>query len=205
MQAIGQAFESLFGTDELPTVKVHGRTDEGILSDIFEFHSRDYNQHRDDFNHAYWSRLPTTLRETEGYVLPGVEQLIDRLVQLNSVHLGLLTGNSQRAAKIKLQHFQLDNRFSFGGFGDHHADRNDVARLAMESAIASVEAELVRERVWVIGDTVNDIVCARSIGAKVLVVETGGSSRDDLESAQPDAMMSTLEDANHFFQLVGLG
>lgn len=200
MLAISQAFDHLFGASELPKLKVHGRTDVGILSDVFAFHDANYIAHREEFNQAYWQRLPAMLHEVDGNSLPGAKTLVQQLSQHRECQLGILTGNAKRAAEIKLDHFDLAKYFKFGGYGDDFACRNEVARLAHESAQQHLGEAFSQEHVWVIGDTVNDIVCARSINAKVLAVETGGANRADLEAAEPDAIMETLEDSGQFMR-----
>ncbi|MGI9495035.1 MAG: HAD hydrolase-like protein, partial [Mariniblastus sp.] len=92
----------------------------------------------------------------------------------------------------------------FGGFGDFHSDRNDVARLALASARSFLGERFDASRLWVVGDTVNDILCARAINAKVVAVETGGASASELEAAAPDAVMPSLDDHREFFKVLGL-
>jgi len=53
----------------------------------------------------------------------------------------------------------------------------------------------------VIGDTPNDIRCARSIGARSVAVPTGNTSIDVLRAAEPDVLVETLEDVEPILQL----
>ena len=203
LKAINDVFVSMFGIESLPPVVAHGRTDQAILGDIFRHFQMDYEQHRDQFNRAYWERLPGVLQQSAGRVLPGVTELLPVLESLPHLNLGLLTGNGKRAAEIKLHHFQLDRHFKFGGFGDCHADRNDVAKAAMDSSKEFVQQGFDPSRVWVVGDTPNDIRCARSVGVKVLAVATGGFNVDELKSSKPDAVMEDLSDLAAVVDLIG--
>ena len=72
----------------------------------------------------------------------------------------------------------------------------------MEAARSQLQETFNADRVWVIGDTVNDITCARSVGAKVIVVETGGGTRDELELAAPDVIFRDLSSVNDFLAVV---
>ena len=135
--------------------------------------------------------LPQSLKDRNARLLPGVETLLEHLASLENVELGLLTGNLKEAAQIKLQNVGIDHYFSFGGYGDSHADRNDVAVAAVENARDTI-ASFSSDHVWVIGDTANDIRCARHVGAKVLAVETGGVSAESLRAADPDLQMRDL-------------
>jgi phosphoglycolate phosphatase len=97
---------------------------------------------------------------------------------------------------MKLRHFEIDHYFQFGGFGDSHFDRDDVARLARDAAMKYLEDRFHPDRVWVIGDTPADVKCGRAIGAKVLAVGTGIHSMDHLESSKPDLLFESLADVD---------
>ena len=202
LTAIQTALQRMFNLDKISSVEVHGRTDNGILNDIFSAHSLTFDEHRDQFNEHYWSELPTTLSQCTGEILPGVQMLLDELSHNDRVALGLLTGNSQRASEIKLKHFELDHYFEFGGFGDHHSDRNEVAALARQSAEQFLGSKFDPEHLWVVGDTVNDIVCARSIHSKVVAVETGGCDPKMLGEAKPDLQLGCLTPTAMFLDFV---
>ena len=181
MIAIRQVMGEMFGLQNVTKVPVHGRTDKGILGDIFAAVSLDYDEQQSEFTKRYSSLLAQTLAGCDGVILPGVKSLLDELQQLPNVSLGILTGNGQLAAQAKLTHFQLEQYFSFGGYGDDHANRDEIAKLANRSAEQFLKNAYDPSQVWVVGDTVHDITCARSIGARVVAVETGGAGRQELE------------------------
>ena len=116
------------------------------------------------------------------------------------VTLGLLTGNVRAGARVKLGHFGLFEHFAFGGFGDLHFDRDDVAREALVEARTNLGAQLAPEHVWVIGDTPLDVRCARAIGAKVLAVATGVHSLEQLKEAEADLTLADLSDPSSFLE-----
>lgn len=205
MIAIEKALNRMFGLTGVPEVTVHGRTDNGILNDIFDAHSLSFDDHRDEFNSQYWAELPGTLSRCDGAILPGVSHLLSELDAMENVSLGLLTGNSERASEIKLDHFGLSKYFSFGGFGDRHSDRNDVARLARKSAEQHLGGDFDPDRIWVVGDTVNDVVCARAIGSRVVAVETGGCDSSLLVESEPDLQLRCLTDPTPFLEVVVAG
>lgn len=198
LMAMRQAMIELHRIEEMPQVTVHGRTDYGIVSDIFEPLPIDVEQAREAFTNRYCQLLVEMLPRCDGHVLPNVVELIEHLSTREDVSLGLLTGNMKRASDAKLRHFKLDHCFAYGGFGDHHASRDDVAAVAKKAAANHLQDRFHDDNVWVIGDTVNDITCARSIGAKVVAVETGGGGRDELTAANPDLIYETLPDPETF-------
>ncbi len=183
------AMSQMFEINEIPEVEVHGRTDRGIVGEIFEKASLDYDQHGVEFSQRYWQHLPQTLAASDGEVLPGVVELLADLRTIPTFALGLLTGNAKRAAEIKLTHFGLDSFFDFGGFGDDFACRNEVAQSVLEAARSHLGHRFDPHNVWVIGDTIHDIRCARSIGSKVITVETGGATPEQLKTAEPDCAL----------------
>ena len=85
--------------------------------------------------------------------------------------------------------------FAFGGYGDNSSDRNDVAAEAKEKAIEHLGEQFEESKVWVIGDTRNDVRCAHSIKAKALAVATGGESKKQLLESGPDLFLENLEQA----------
>ena len=106
--------------------------------------------------------------------------------------LGLLTGNIQLGAEIKLRHFGLWELFEFGGFADDHEDRNHIAAAALERGRRVLGKNLRPEEIVVVGDTPFDIRCGKFIGAKVLAVATGGAKLDELKRHQPDWAVEDL-------------
>ena len=198
MGAMEVTVKQLYGIGGIPEISVHGRTDKSILHELFTAIEVEHDGTFEQFNQQYCLNLPQSLRDRDARLLPGVEPLLKELASLKHVELGLLTGNLKQAAEIKLRNVGIDHYFSFGGYGDHHADRNDVAVEAVENARAVIGNHFSAEHLWVIGDTANDIRCARHVGAKVIAVETGGESAELLEKAAPDLQMRDLTEAGNW-------
>ena len=55
--------------------------------------------------------------------LPGIRPLVDALESREDVILGLLTGNIEPGARLKLSGARLNDYFDFGAFGSDSADR----------------------------------------------------------------------------------
>jgi phosphoglycolate phosphatase-like HAD superfamily hydrolase len=113
--------------------------------------------------------------------------------------MGLLTGNFQAGAQIKLGHYRLHQFFPFGGFGDRHLCRNAVAQEAAQAARGHLGPPNGACDFWVIGDTPLDIRCARAIGARAVAVATGWHTLEQLAAEQPDDLLPDLE---HFSSLL---
>ena len=172
-----------------------GRTDRGIVNEIFARYSLvDNPEERERFMLSYLHRLPHCLETLPGELLPGVTELLNELHRDDTVHLSLLTGNYVEGAWIKLRHFGIDHYFETGGFGDHHADRDDVARLAVATVRGHLKYNFSDHTACVIGDTPADIRCARAINARAAAVATGMYSVFELQTHKPDHLFADLSD-----------
>jgi phosphoglycolate phosphatase len=179
-----------------------GRTDRAIVSEMFQSYGIDLTEANwNNFCQQYFAQLPLSLGQHPNIILPGVVDLLEQLSSNPSVGMGLITGNFEHGAHIKLTHFGLRKYFAEGGFGDHHADRNDVAKLALERMVKHLGQEFVAERVLVVGDTPADIHCARSIGARVCAVSTGIYTESELLVHEPDYLLSDLSHWSHHIQI----
>jgi phosphoglycolate phosphatase len=189
-----------FGITDVTTsgVAFSGRSDRAIALDLFALYGIEpTSEVWSRFHVGYIKRLEEVLPTHNGRVLPGVVPLLEKLVARGDVAVGLLTGNVREAARRKLQHYELWDWFPFGGFGDVHTDRNDIAAAALTAARAHLNGNgaAPHGELVVIGDTLNDIRCARSIGARCVAVPTGQTSADTLRGGQPDVLVDTLEDS----------
>src|SRR5215813_2708016 len=86
--------------------------------------------------------LHQTVEESEGYqVLAGVEEMLPRLID-GGYRVGLVTGNTEAAAHIKLHRANLNRFFSFGGYGSDSTERPEVTRIALKRAQLVFGAEI---------------------------------------------------------------
>ncbi len=191
-RALATAFRCASLTDGVPFA---GRTDRAIMRDLFQVHQiEDSADNRGHFLAAYLQHLPTCLTEHKGQILPGIAALLNCLRERGDVAVGLLTGNVRGGARLKLGHYALYHHFAFGGFGDDHLTREDVAREALAAVRSHLKNRVDSEQICVVGDTPLDVRCARSIGARAVAVATGWHSLEMLAAEQPDLLLSDLSD-----------
>ncbi|MEM7481984.1 MAG: HAD family hydrolase [Acidobacteriota bacterium] len=143
---------------------------------------------------AWVRRLEAELAADEIEIMPGVSTLLERLAARPDVELGLLTGNWQAGAAVKLRRAGLDHHFAFGAFGDDGEHRRDLPPVALARAAEIHRREYEADCVWIVGDTVHDVDCARANGLPCLGVATGGSTVERLRQA---GAVQALEDFTH--------
>jgi phosphoglycolate phosphatase len=149
---------------------------------------------------GYLRHLPETVAGSAGYrVMPGVEELLDRLIDAG-VLLGLVTGNIEAAAHIKLSRAGLNRFFSFGGYGSDSDDRTELTKAALRRAALvsggalSPSAAGGDPTCFAVGDTPRDVKAGHGAGIKVVGVATGSYSVEDLRDAGADWALEDVTD-----------
>jgi len=205
-----RAFRDLFAIDNaFRDIPLPGRTDAAILTDAAR-------ANRIPIDSPVLARFPVTyLRHLaieldkpgpRKGVMPGVRPLLDVLTRRSDVFLSLLTGNYERAARLKLEYFDLWHYFAGGAFGDAAADRNGLVAEAIARVAAVGGPDVRPSEVVVVGDTPLDVACAAAAGARCIAVGTGNYDGGQLRAAGADVVFDDLRDtARVISSLTGLG
>ena len=207
IRAMNRAGESVLGVSNiLDGVEVAGRTDWIIFHHALQRIGRELD---DDLFERLRDAHIANLREEimqpgqgKKTVMPGVRELLAALQARADVFLGLLTGNFEGAARIKLEHFDLWRYFRCGAFGDDAADRNALVPVAVDRARDCGVAMIAYEDVMVVGDTPHDIACAKAVGALPIGVATGTYSIDQLRDTGAPIVLNDLSDTDAFLRLL---
>jgi phosphoglycolate phosphatase-like HAD superfamily hydrolase len=126
--------------------------------------------------------------------------VIHELRRRGSPTMGILTGNVSTTAPIKLRAAGFDPEwFPVGAYGSERMERDDLPALAVERAEKILGRRIAPGQVVIVGDTPQDVSCARALGAVAVAVLTGFSSREELAATQPDYL---LDDLSQFFGTV---
>lgn len=144
---------------------------------------------------CYLRRLESGLDRAHMRLLPGVAELLEGLGRRADVALGLVTGNWEAGARIKLDRFDLNPYFPFGAFGDDVVDRNELPPIALARARSLTGRSYAPSEVLIVGDTVLDVECARAHGIPVLAVASGGTDGEALGRAGADWVVPSLVEA----------
>lgn len=143
----------------------------------------------------------------EGFVLPGVPEVLRALDADLSVRSSVLTGNTQANALVKLAAFELTPWIDveIGAFGSDDADRTALVPVALERARRLRGLDLDPADVWVVGDTPRDLACARAAGVRCALVGTGHVVLEELRATDADAVFEDLADVDDVVKLLTLG
>ena len=207
LRAMNKACAELVGhADALAGIPVAGRTDRVILSDVVQRIGRELDEPLlEHLRDRYLAHLAEEIQHpgpgARG-VMPGIRPLLDRLHERDDVFLGLLTGNFEAGARIKLEHFDLWRYFRCGAYADDAADRNALVPFALERARGCGLPEVGPRDILVVGDTPHDIACAQAVGAFAVGVATGGFTTAQLDESGADVVFEDLSDGDRFVALL---
>ena len=130
-------------------------------------------------------------------LLNQIESASDRLV------LGLLTGNIESGARLKIESAGIDySRFRIGAFGSDHEIRDQLPAVAVARAETKTGHHFEGKSVVIVGDTPADIACGAQLGARSIAVATGLFTEDQLAACEPDFLFGTLEDTEAGMQAI---
>jgi phosphoglycolate phosphatase-like HAD superfamily hydrolase len=194
--------EGVFGTaGRLMEMSVSGMTDLQIVAEALRDEGFTHEQIReriDDLRTIYMREMERAISFDSKlfYLLPGAREVLQATQQHPRYHNALLTGNIEPAAHLKMRLVGLSDFFDLpGAFGDESHDRRDLPALAAARINAHLNLDLQPSQFIVIGDTPNDIACARHFGAKAVAVATGRMyPAADLLPYKPDALLPDLSD-----------
>src|ERR1044072_5579359 len=138
-------------------------------------------------------------------LLPGVRETLQALADHPRYESALVTGNIKPMAELKMELVGLEKFFTLpGAFGDESHNRRDLPARAAERIRKHLQMDLAPEQFIVIGDTPNDIDCARHFGARAVAVGTGRFyPNDELLVCEPDALLPDLADTRLVMETLG--
>lgn len=184
------ALEEVYGTSgAIDGYDFAGRTDPEIVRDLV---GDGCPERLARMRESYLGRLDRHLDPAAMRLLPGVRELLDELTGRGDVLVGLLTGNWERGARIKLSRLGLETYFVLGAFGDDGVCRSDLPPVALARAQAHAGREFNPADAIIIGDSVHDVGCARAHGLPVLAVASSFTPAERLAAAGADRVIASL-------------
>lgn len=208
-RAMWFAARECFGLEEDGvSIPMAGRTDAWIVSQMAERAGQRYDGAAlESFRACYLQHLAREIHAPgpRKGVLPGVRPVLEALAETPDVTVGLLTGNFEEGAEIKLRYFDLWRYFTASAaFGDGAHDRNQLLHAAIDRHRLSGGEVIQPEQVLIVGDTPLDVAVATVGGARSLAVATGDYSCDELQRAGANAVLEDLGDLAAALAAMGL-
>lgn len=196
--ALTRALHEIYGTTgAIDRYDFRGRTDPRIVLDLIGgagWEEAAIRARLDACFEIYLRELDAVL--TAGVrVLPGVPDVVRALSARDDTVVGLLTGNIEPGARVKLRSTGLWPYFRLGAYGSDDADRRRLPAIACARA-RELGHEIPFERVAIIGDTPLDVDCARACGAQAIAVATGRYTETELATCGPDVLFADLADVD---------
>lgn len=200
------AVESVFACTISPHgYSMSGKTDTQIVRELLERNGGTASQIHTLLPRVWDLHVQTlerVLPTVDITVYPGIRTLIECLSGHADVVLGLLTGNVERAAWLKVRQIGLDGYFRLGAFGDNSPERCLLPDLAVKQAKVLTGKLFQAKQIVIIGDTPNDILCGRHLGVKSIAVATGNYSSEELQPFDPDYLFENLADTGRVLESV---
>ena len=131
-------------------------------------------------------------------VYPGIQELLAALEPYEAdgeALVGLLTGNVQHGAALKLRSAGLDfARFTVGAYGSDSHYRPNLPAIAARRAEQRTGRTFSGADIVIVGDTPDDVACARPMGARTVGVGTGYYTAAQLRDAGATHAFDNLGD-----------
>ena len=134
--------------------------------------------------------------------LPGVRALLDALLADPRVILGLLTGNIEQGARLKLAGPHLNDYFPFGAFGSDSERREELPPIAAQRAEHAVGHRIGGRDVVIIGDSIYDVRCGTPHSATTVAIASGKTSQETLRAENPDHFFESAEDLDAILEAI---
>eukprot|EP01135_Chromosphaera_perkinsii_P001846 Nk52_evm25s211 gene=Nk52_evmTU25s211 len=144
------------------------------------------------------------------YSLPGIHSLL-QILNSHGIPMGLVTGNLEPIAYMKVDQVGLRKYFKFGGFGsdlqeqdvvyDFYKDRATVIRKSLckyfKSGVPEYDASPSCLRIIHVGDTPSDVEAAHLANVESLAVATGKFRKEELLNHHPTFCVENFENAEY--------
>ncbi|MDI6800805.1 MAG: HAD family hydrolase [Thermodesulfovibrionales bacterium] len=204
-RSLNLAFRELFSIDNaFKGISMAGKTDTQIMKEGLSVHNiPDTNGMLPRVVNTYLKNLMVEINNDRKHIKTGVTDILDALSRgKNGYYLGLLTGNIEKGARIKLDPFALNSYFPFGAFGSDDEDRNKLLPVAVKRFEALYRGRIDYNNCIIVGDTPRDVYCSKPYGAACIAVATGPYPRESLLNAKADAVLDDMSDTDAFLNIL---
>ena len=203
-----RAFEMMTGRPPEVQPGTDGRTDQEIVRNLFTangatFTSEDERSYQSVLVDAMGDLHPRLMRD--GFVLPGVPEVLEAVSQIPGIVQSVLTGNIRPNAEAKLRLLGDHARvldLDVGGYGSDDVRRPRLVGAAQRKASQKYGVMFGPSSTVLVGDTERDVAAALEGGALIVAVATGVTSQEELRQAGAHVVLPDLADAPGFVAIV---
>ena len=206
-RAMNRACADEVGHDRaLDGVEFAGRTDWSILGDIMRKADKPMDRPTlDRLNRRYVAHLAEEIQlPGTGVkdVMPGIRPLIDALERRDGCGAGTADRQLRRRRAHQARILRSVEALSVRRIRRRcRTNRNDLVPVAIRRAREAGVADVEPSRVIVVGDTPNDVECARVAGATPVAVATGSYTVEQLRETGADIVFKDLSNTHAFLDL----
>ena len=181
-----------------------GKTDRQIIFEVLQNKGLERKNIELKLNEMFLSMVEyvqKNIKKKDVVALPGAKDFLEKLKGCK-YKLGVLTGNVQRIAEIKLDFADLKYFFEIGAYGSESEKRSELVEMAKERANKKFGHTFSNSDIYLVGDSIRDISCGKETGIKTIGVTTGLHKNTDLENAGADLVLSNLEEAEKGLEFI---
>jgi phosphoglycolate phosphatase len=202
--ALKEALSKVYGIKNPSSVpNMQGMTDLKIICTSLALEKLDVDTIKsglDECMNLMYLNFKIALQNKDLIVLDGVRPLLENLQRLE-IPMGLVTGNMEAIAWLKLEKVGLKKYFKFGGFGDRVVKRSSLVKDAIAESEKSL-GKINYKNIFLVGDTPRDILGGQKVGVKTIGVATGDFSNDELNHAGADFILDDLKETKTVLDII---
>jgi phosphoglycolate phosphatase-like HAD superfamily hydrolase len=200
-------WETFSVAGDIRSIFPDGMTDPRILEEIFVKAGAEITISADQLRlFARNLRRNYTAARQEGTTtiraLAGVPQLLERLSAHGQFGQGVVTGNFEATARIKVEAAGLACHLHVGAYASDSAHRPDLPDIAKRRWEEATGRGIHSECCVIVGDTPKDLEAARANRMKCVLVGTGRYPIEELRYYAPDACAADLTDTTAIIDLL---
>src|SRR2546422_4502402 len=189
--AFGRALQATYGTPgALDVYDFRGKTDPRIVWDLMRGAGLDdaaITRGLDAFFAAYLEELRRAIGDgSRVQVMPGIAAVVSALAARDDALVGLLTGNIEAGARLKVPPTRLLPPLSVGALRPDDIDPRAPPPPPRAPARGRARPAVPLSRVTIIGDTPLDVDCARACGAGAGAGAAGPHPHEEPAAGEPD-------------------
>lgn len=197
-RALSATLLESFGTEgDVAGYDYSGKTDPQIVRELMRgagIAESEIDRHLPGTLARYQDRLLAWLRPEDVVAKPGVAPLLEALAVDERVTLALLTGNLEPCARAKIEPLDANHHFPFGAYGSDHEDRYRLPAVALERGRTIAGIPFAGPDIVIVGDSIHDVLCGRSLGVRAVAVATGKTPSARLAEVAPHALLGDFMD-----------